>query len=1129
MESRKHGIYISYSLLYIFLLGFSFYIYHNSNAFLSFSIEPKATNDTNFYSTISNNTKSDYTLLVYMIGSDLESTSYAATKDLAEMKAAQQNPNTNIIVQTGGGGGNIDGNRFIDFDTVQRHKIANSTINTLMNMGKLNTGDPKSLSDFIKWGIKEFPAKKYSIILWDHGSGLNGFGKDILHHDDGLNLTELKKAFETAKSYTNTTFDIIGFDACVMSSLEVASHLQSYTKLMVSSEEVEPNWGWDYKSIISYLTTNPKTTAQSFAKLIVDSFVNQSTSFSISDKSVKNSDITLSVIDLSRLPILLNEIENTVIQISSLINDKGPAINLSKAISITENYGQTARGSSGFVDLYDLFSNIQTSFPALKEKINEINKDINSSVIYSFKGDARPYAHGLSVYMPLTKNEYSNTSELNVINPQWLNLLNIQKSMITADDQHPIIKSIREGNTINVHILGSDIASIYSKIITNSSKGHDFTYLQSMNPSVLSKENYLQYKDHKILEICNESKCIPVSMRLGIDKDKQFVFIPIRLEHNKTSSNDDNNYNKGNKNVGKDLNLSLIYEIDGNGKFIFLGANPEVDPSKTIPKGKIGLNAGDKIYFKGLPARATYEAVKSIIEEGVVNSTDFEDGPLIVNNPQMIHPLYANMTFPHALSFIFCDYSDNCDKSRWYYFNGPSEASGQKTVIIPRNLEFGFTANIEGKSNGNGNDDHNNFKTSQVFGNATTTTTTNTTYANPTFGFVLSHPANWTEQVEYVYDNSSMANIFADDLLVDPTVISLFPPIPKSESGNMPTSISISSNDWPFKDSSKSLFNFLNKTDNQKRSMAGNLKMLEAAPISVPNSSDAFKFTFEYISIPEIQMGIVKEPRIEQMISILMDKRMYIIDFSTYSSQFYSYLPTVNKIIESFRPYDNKSGNIHIIKTESINETQGFSSISKQGTALVFENYTDPKYNYQIEYPYYIGQEPFSNENSNSNTIGQTFVLNEQAVLSSNQGNEVNLLISPYFKDKIIGSFDAIPPIVMNQSGVKNFTLKDIINSQNSQLEVLSHMLPNFILVNKGLTTFKDIPAYNIEFKYFNPSNKSPTEQRYLTTIFGNYMYIFNYIANPDNYIKYMSLANKMLNSFQYKGIGGDDGRDRIY
>src|SRR5687768_1272041 len=178
--------------------------------------------------------------------------------------AAGNSSNINIIIQTGGGGGKPDRSsssgveRFIDFSKVQRHQIANGTFHTLMDLGVQNMAEHTSLSDFIKWGVLNFPARKYSIILWDHGSGINGFGKDILFNNSTLDPLELAQASFTAISETGVRFDLIGFDACLMSSLEIASRLYPLADYMVSSQEVEPSWGWDYKAIIESLIADPK-------------------------------------------------------------------------------------------------------------------------------------------------------------------------------------------------------------------------------------------------------------------------------------------------------------------------------------------------------------------------------------------------------------------------------------------------------------------------------------------------------------------------------------------------------------------------------------------------------------------------------------------------------------------------------------------------------------------------------------------------------------------------------------------------------------------------------------------------------------------------------------------------------
>lgn len=63
-------------------------------------------------------------------------------------------------------------------------------------------GEPETLSNFINWSMTYFHAKKYIIIFWDHGSGLSGFGEDIIFNNDVLNPVELEIAFLDAKTIT---------------------------------------------------------------------------------------------------------------------------------------------------------------------------------------------------------------------------------------------------------------------------------------------------------------------------------------------------------------------------------------------------------------------------------------------------------------------------------------------------------------------------------------------------------------------------------------------------------------------------------------------------------------------------------------------------------------------------------------------------------------------------------------------------------------------------------------------------------------------------------------------------------------------------------------------------------------
>lgn len=248
----------------------------------------------------------------------------------------------------------------------------------------------------------------------------------------------------------------------------------------------------------------------------------------------------MSVTNLTRVSALKENVDALANAMRNQIKDLPSAINFSKSIDSTEHYGRSARASSGFVDLYDLTQNIQDTYRALSNNIKTVQNSLKAAIIYTVYGEAKPNANGLSVYMPLSKEEYSNQTELFSISPDWLILINIQKSMIETDTLPPVIKSVREeGDSVKARVYGSDISNIFAQTLTNSTKGYNLIYTQNIEPSLIDDQGFFQYKKHKMLELCNETTCIPVTMKLKVNKDKKFVFIPIRLESTVDKINED--------------------------------------------------------------------------------------------------------------------------------------------------------------------------------------------------------------------------------------------------------------------------------------------------------------------------------------------------------------------------------------------------------------------------------------------------------------------------------------------------------------------------------------------------------------------------------------------------------------
>ncbi|MDQ0417953.1 hypothetical protein J2Z48_002137 [Croceifilum oryzae] len=334
--------------------------------------------------------KSDYTLMVYMVGSDLESGGNYASTDLKEMMKVGSTKNVNVVVETGGS--NDWGNQKISNKENQRWIVKKNDIENVGNVGDRNMGNPKSLTDFIDWSMKKYPAKKYGMVLWNHGGGsVVGYGADEKHDYDALTLSELQQALDKSQAKTNK-FDMIGFDACLMGNVEVAKLLQPYGKYLVGSEELEPVHGWDYTPFLKTLTTSSQKTGDVVGKVIADSYVKQSKDFGTAD------DITLSVVDMDKAVDVTKKVESLAKKLKANMEDDEALQAIAKARFRSEDYGGSGGpGDTDMVDIVDLAEQLSTLYP---KESKALISSVKKSVIYNINSLGNPRANGLSIYFP---------------------------------------------------------------------------------------------------------------------------------------------------------------------------------------------------------------------------------------------------------------------------------------------------------------------------------------------------------------------------------------------------------------------------------------------------------------------------------------------------------------------------------------------------------------------------------------------------------------------------------------------------------------------------------------------------------------------------------------------------------
>ena len=338
------------------------------------------------YTTIKGKGKDEVTLMVYLCGTDLESRSKMATSDLQEMLNADISDNVNVIVYTGGC--NRWQNDVISSKTNQIWQLKDEGLVCLeKDMGNKSMTNPDTLSSFIKWCKKNYPANRNSLIFWDHGGGsVSGYGYDEKFQSSGsMSLAGIDKALTAG----GVKFDFVGFDACLMATTENALMLTKHADYMIASEETEPGIGWYYTNWLTKLSENTSMPTIEIGKNIIDDFIDTC------NKQCRGQSTTLSVVDLAEveatIPAALADFSKNTYD---LIKNEQYA-QVSNARSGSREFGASSRIDQ--VDLIHLAKNMKT------EEGEALADALLSAVKYNRTSSNMTNSYGLSIYFPFRK------------------------------------------------------------------------------------------------------------------------------------------------------------------------------------------------------------------------------------------------------------------------------------------------------------------------------------------------------------------------------------------------------------------------------------------------------------------------------------------------------------------------------------------------------------------------------------------------------------------------------------------------------------------------------------------------------------------------------------------------------
>lgn len=360
--------------------------------------------------------ENSWTIFVYMCGSDLESYYGLANMDINEMIAANESDNVNVIVQTGGAR-TWRGNGISSTET-GRYQVKNDKLELIEKLPAANMGKEETLESFLNWGIDNYAAEHMGLIYWNHGGGsVTGVCFDERNNYDSLSLSEVEKAMSAASKKMTDKFDFVGFDACLMSNIEMANVLSPYAEYMIASEESEPGYGWDYEPFINKLVENPDVDPVEVGKRVVDSYyaslveINQQASG------------TLALLDLNKLDNVMTQFNAVAKNMYESANSTTDITKYTRAASSSDNYGgnNSYEGYTNMVDIGDFAKNVSQYVDGTNELINAID----DMVVYMKNGYAHSDATGVSFYYPLSVDGMGEMNILRnvIVSPYYMDYL----------------------------------------------------------------------------------------------------------------------------------------------------------------------------------------------------------------------------------------------------------------------------------------------------------------------------------------------------------------------------------------------------------------------------------------------------------------------------------------------------------------------------------------------------------------------------------------------------------------------------------------------------------------------------------------------------------------------------------
>jgi hypothetical protein len=354
----------------------------------------------------------EWTLAIYLdADNDLE---LWAQKDVNEMMVVGSSAAVNIIVYWDTYSGPAYAYR------VLRNGLQELT-NFRLNGIEPNMGDPATLREFVKYVSKNYPAKRFALLGWDHGDDFKGGMYDYHIPNEGADLLTHQEAVTALSGFH---IDVLIYGACVLSTIEVAYEYYASglnIDYYVANEGYDPMDGFPYNTILAKLVAKPSMSSLDMSKVFVDDYIDY---YNNGGKAYSQS-VTLSVVQISKVGQVVTDLKSMTQAIMTSM------AGYAQVVSDARGHANLPWSENGWDRLVDLRTFVQTIHDeSLNRKLvsaidpavvtlviarsEALLSSLTNAIVYNRNVDAmnRKGCFGIAVYFPTSAATYQSDKQL---------------------------------------------------------------------------------------------------------------------------------------------------------------------------------------------------------------------------------------------------------------------------------------------------------------------------------------------------------------------------------------------------------------------------------------------------------------------------------------------------------------------------------------------------------------------------------------------------------------------------------------------------------------------------------------------------------------------------------------------